>query len=302
MIARPGPVAWVLNLDADLELAAGKAYAPSRAVLAAMDAPRARLAELLLGEGDVLLGEGDVLATAAPETPGRIAGAKPATMGRAFCPTPRALARMARAGVTPEPHPSFEVLRAVNGRAFSAGLGQTLPGASFLTRVDDALAVLAGPPPVGRQWRAKRAFGMAGRGQRPIAAGAASEADVAFLRASIEREGGLQIEPEVEIVRELAVHGLVAEDGRLRLGRLVLQECDAAGQWLASRAAGEESPALQAEAERVGRALHGAGYFGPFGIDAFEYRSGEGEVRLNLRSEINARYSMGFPASGLGPT
>jgi hypothetical protein len=53
------------------------------------------------------------------------------------------------------------------------------------------------------------------------------------------------------------------------------------------------------EVERVATALHAAAYFGPFGIDAYEYRVGV-ELRLNPRSEINARYSMGFAASGLG--
>ena len=49
----------------------------------------------------------------------------------------------------------------------------------------------------------------------------------------------------------------------------------------------------------LGEALAGAGYFGPFGIDAYRYRDRAGALRLQPRSEINARYSMGF-AVGLG--
>ena len=276
-------IVWVLNLDADLELAVGKGYAPSRGVLAAMEPHRARLAATLVREGERVLAPGE-----------RISGAS----GRAFCPTPRAVARMRGAGLEPEPHPSFEVLRRVNGRAFSAELGQTLEGARFVTAVDDALRVLASAPPIGRQWRAKRAFGMAGRGQRPIAPGAVSDADLAYLRASIEREGGIQLEPEVEIARELAMHAMLAADGGLRVGRLVEQRCDPTGQWLESRALEDRHEALAVEMEHVGGALHAAGYFGPFGIDAFEYVAGD-DVLLNVRSEINARYSMGFAASGL---
>jgi hypothetical protein len=159
--------------------------------------------------------------------------------------------------------------------------------------------MLANPPPIGKQWRAKRAHVMAGRGQRPIAPGLATDADRAYLRASIERDGGVQIEPEVDIVRELAMHGMLAPDGALRVGRLLEQRCDATGQWLESRALEEDLPGLRAEVERVAAALHAAGYFGPFGVDAYEYRVGD-EIRLNPRSEINARYSMGFAASGLG--
>ena len=57
-------------------------------------------------------------------------------------------------------------------------------------------------------------------------------------------------------------------------------------------------PALLAEAHRVAEALFAADYFGPFGVDAYFYRD-RGDIRLQPRSEINARYSMGFAASGL---
>ena len=44
-------------------------------------------------------------------------------------------------------------------------------------------------------------------------------------------------------------------------------------------------------------ALRGEGYFGPFGVDAYSYRDAAGALRLQSRSEINARYTMGFPRS-----
>ena len=132
---------------------------------------------------------------------------------------------------------------------------------------------------------------MAGRGQRPL--DGITPGDEAFF-ASALAEGGLQLEPNVAIVRELGQHGLLAADGRLALGVPVAQTCDALGQWLASAASPyeEHGPALADEARRVASALHTAGYFGPFGVDAFVYDEGA----LNPRSEINARYSMGFAA------
>ncbi|MCW5815306.1 MAG: hypothetical protein KIT84_30045 [Labilithrix sp.] len=293
-------VAWVLNLDADLELAAGKEYAPSKGVLGAMAQHVAKLARSLVGPDDVVLA-GDT---------SRLGVGAAALRGRAFCPTPRAIALMRRHGVEPEVHPAFEVLRRVNGRGFCAELGQTLAGAVFVVSVEEAARTVAALPPIGRQWRAKRAYGMAGRGQRPIAPGALSGADRRFIAASIERDGGLQIEPEVAIVRELTVHGMLAADGTLRLGRVVEQRCDASGQWRESAPLDAEGPEdilvpslgdlgdLGDEARRVASALHAAGYFGPFGVDAFEHRDGD-RIVLNPRSEINARYSMGFPASGL---
>ena len=51
---------------------------------------------------------------------------------------------------------------------------------------------------------------------------------------------------------------------------------------------------LASEAKRVGEALAAAGYFGPFGVDAYSYRGPLNAIHLQPRSEINARYSMGF--------
>jgi hypothetical protein len=266
-------LAWVLNLDADLELAEDKPYTPTANVFRAVEEslPRART---LLDPADVLIED--------PRARGRI--------GRAFCPTRRAVAALIAGGAVPEPHPSHEILRRVNDRGFCASLGQTLGGV-FVRSLDDALRVLECTPPFGDGWRVKRAFGMAGRGQWKIPAGGPrTAADHAFLRAAAE---GLQIEPNVPIDRELALHGIVSERGDLRLGRLVEQVCDARGRWQSSHLARDEVPEIGAEAIRVAEALHRAGYFGPFGIDAFLYRTATG-LQLQPRSEINARYAMGF--------
>ena len=50
-----------------------------------------------------------------------------------------------------------------------------------------------------------------------------------------------------------------------------------------------EQRALFDRAEATARALFEAGYFGPFGIDAYRYRDG-----FCAQSELNARYTMGF--------
>lgn len=286
MAARTARSAWVLNLDADLELAVEAGYTPSRAVRAAMAPHVERLAATLLGPDDALVDE------ASPS--GALAG----FVGRAFCPTPRAIAMLVRAGARPLPHPPVTVLRAVNSRAFCMALGPTLPGARFVRDLEAAFTTLDALPTIARAWRVKRAFGMAGRGQRRIAPGLVSESDRAFLRSAIASEGGVTIEPDVAIVRELGIHGLLSEDGALRLGRLVSQTCDAHGQWLRTALAEDADAnvrdAITREAKQVARALHAAGYWGPFGIDAFLYRDIDGAVRLQPRSEINARYSMGI--------
>ena len=279
-------VAWVLNLDADLELAHGPGYTPSASVARATAAFAERLGALVT--------DGDVVVDATSRE-----GSARGLVGRAFCPTPRAIATLVRAGAEPEEHPSFEVLRRVATRAFSAALGATMPKSAFVARLDEARATLAGDPSPGTGWRIKRAFGMAGRGHRVVNT-APRDADVPFLASWIE-EGGVQIEPNVRVVREYALHGRVA-GGAVRLGALTEQRTDATGAWtateLARDAPDEIARAVRDEADRAGRALAGAGYFGPFGVDAFTYEDA-GRVVLRARSEVNARYTMGF-AVGFG--
>jgi hypothetical protein len=279
--------AWVLNLDADLELAARQAYQPKRSVREAMRPWSALLAASLLGPEDVVVDESSALL------------ASRGLVGRAFCPTPSAVATLVRAGAELEPHPPVEVLRLVNARAFASSLGQTLPGAAFVTHLAAARAKLAEAPPVGEGWRVKRNFGMTGRGQR-VVLGVATEPDVAFVRASLD-EGGVQIEPNVAIEAEYALHGLLAESGAFELGAPVRQRCDARGAWIATEPLGDPSAGerelvtrLAAEAAHVASALATARYFGPFGVDAYTYRGESGSLELQVRSEINARYSMGF--------
>jgi hypothetical protein len=286
--------AWVLNLDADLELGAGARYEPSKSVRRAMDAPVRRLAGSLLGPRDVLVDEA---------SPVGVAGGLP---GRAFCPTPRALAILRRAGAEPEPHPAVDILRRVNSRAFASALGATMPDAAFVTELDAARALLATSPGTGNGWRVKHAFGVAGRNQRVVLSAAMDDRSLAFLRRGLAA-GGVQIEPNVAIEAEYAVHGLVARDRALRLGAVVRQRCDARGAWRASEpiaggrgVAGDVVDRLVEESRRVAGALAAAGYFGPFGVDAFTYRDRGGALCLQPRSEINARYSMGF-AVGFGP-
>ncbi|MGZ3477429.1 MAG: hypothetical protein ACXWUG_28665 [Polyangiales bacterium] len=259
-------VAWVLNLDADLELGGGPGYAPTKSVVAAMHVHAARLAETLLEPGDVWIETADARGM----------------IGRAFCPTPRAIAALERAGAIPEPHPPIDVLRRVNARSFCVS---GLPGARFVHERAEALEILAQKPPIGEHWRVKRNFGMAGRGQRVIR----GASDLSFVTDD------LQIEPNVTIEAEYAIHGFIGTE--LVLGRLVRQRCDATGTWISSELAHDEAveARMHDEALAVATLLREAGYFGPFNVDAYAYSGG-----FNPRSEINARYSMAFPVGFQG--
>ena len=286
--------AWLLNFDAEDELAAPTGYTPKRAVAARFAALTARVVALL-GPGDVVLGEG-----------------VPASglLGRAWCPTPRAVRAWTSAGVVAPQTPPLSVLQRVNHRRFAAELGQTLPDSRFVHAMDELESVLAGPSPTG-QFLLKRPFGFAGRGRRKVRSGGVEAAARSWVEASFagrsgERDGaGLQVEPWVEIEREHGLHGFLSRAGALTLGEATTQTLDEAGAWIATERAPRgalepaERDALFASAEAAARALQLAGYFGPFGVDAFRWRDARGERCFQPRSEINARYSMGW-AIGMG--
>jgi hypothetical protein len=297
-MARTRTSAWFLNFDADEELASPAGYTPRRAVIERF----AGLAEEVRG----LLRPGDVVVPEAAAQGGFRVGGD--VVGRAFCPTPRALKALAKVGAIATPAPPIEVLRAVNHRSFSARLGQTLPGARFVRSIEELEEVIAGPSPTGK-FLAKRPFGFAGRGRRVVQAiregrrALAEDPARSFLEASLRAGEGLQVEPLVERAGDFGLHGFVARSGKVSFGAVTRQICDATGAWKGSERAGdlseEELRALEAEAEMAAQALRAAGYFGPFGIDAFRWIDESGRARWNPRCEINARYSMGWPV-GMG--
>lgn len=292
------PRAWVLNLDAEHELEARRAYAPTRHLRAIVRRERARLLGTLLGPEDVLIDP-----DAALEEQGGIARG---LAGCAWSPTPRARAALQRAGAALAPAPPLEVLRAVNARPFAVAVREPLARASFEKQVapelETLLAALAQPAPLG--WLVRRTFGAAGRGRRRIAAGRPSAAERAWIEASL-RLGPLSIEPWVEITCEHTRSAWVHADGRVVISAPCFQSTDAHGAWTstARAAAGELARADDAELEAAvaatGAALAAHGYFGPFGIDAFRHRALDGSARtqLNPLSEINARFTMDWASA-----
>lgn len=289
---------WFLNFDADDELSRPAGYRTPRAVLARFAELSLRV-EGLVPEGDHVLAEWQDPATSAVARP---ADRAEIVEGHAFCPTPRAIAALRREGATPVRAPSLDVLRRVNHRAFCANLGQTLPDAQFVRTAGELEAALSrrrGP------WILKRAFGYAGKGRALLRGGALEDWAVAFARASLESGEGLQVEPWVDRRLDVGLHGFLSQGGELTLGDPTRVTVDARGTWQKSEILRSDhlSPsdraALLREAQTVAAALMEAGYFGPFGIDAYTYADEHGVMHFNPRSEINARYSMGW-AIGMG--
>ena len=268
-------VAWLLNLEADLELQR-PTYQPSPAVERRLGTLRSQVLELVR--------PGDVVVEPGVRADGRA--------GVSWCPTPQALARLRRAGAEPIPSPGFEVLQRVNHRRFCADLGQTLPGGRWCTSLGEVEGQLESGVATTGVWLLKRPFSFSGSARRRVtlSRGGLDDDLRRWVTASL-REDGLQVEPWMRRSLDVVLHGWVGTE--VRLGAICTQVCDARGAWqttrLGAELSSEEARALGVEAERAARALEEAGYWGPFAVDGFRYEGG-----FCSRVEINARYTMGW--------
>jgi hypothetical protein len=277
-------IAWVLNLEADLELADPDGFAPSP-----------RLLELAIQQGRKFL------AIAGENT----AGARHVALERtdaydvclSWCPTPRARGAAAARGTRLPDAPPIDVLREVNHRSFAAALGIELPGAGFARSMPELDAMLSGSS-AGDGWLLKRPLGFSGRGRKRVS-GPVLDGDRRWAKASMEQYGiGLAVEPFVAIEAEFALHGWLGRDKTCLRGEPSRLVCATDGAWLTTRTDGvrlasAEARALHAAFELAAEALLHADYFGPFAIDAFRWRDARG-AHFHPLGEINARYTMGW--------
>jgi hypothetical protein len=289
-------VAWVFNLDAEDELARGGPHTPTNVI-------RTRV-ESLLPVLRRLMRPGDEVLWPDVGQPVR------ARIGRPWCPTNWANERIRRAGLTVPNAPSVEVLRRVNHRSFAHDLGQALPGARFVQDERELVEALSdsralAEASVERNWLMKRPLGYAGRGRRKIASATFSPTDRAWIEAALRGGDGLQVEPLVAREFDCGIHGFLEARGALHLGAPTAQHIDDSGAWISTELASEaaltvaDRDALEQAAQATAEALTRAGYFGPFGLDAFRWRAPDGTSWFQPRCEINARYSMGW-AVGMG--
>ena len=283
MEANAPRIAWLLNLDADRELQDPARYRPLE--LSSLPADwRTTMADLVAPD-DLVLPSPDA-------RPGEC-------VVQCFCPTPSALAQIVASGFAAPPATPLSILRKVNDRAFSAKLGQCLAGARFVRDMNALEQQLAHASPTGR-YVIKRAFSFAGREQRRVQDGLLDPSTRGFCERSFARGEGLQIEPWVERLGDFSRHGYLSRTGELAIGPTREQRCDRFGRFLGvhtgpAAVTEAEAEIFAAELQRTAAALTLAGYFGPFGIDGFRYRTSDGWTVLNPRCEINARFTMGFP-------
>ena len=278
---------FVANLDAELELL-DSGYERSSHMRASIRG-RLEILRSALGVGANLVLDADD------------AQSKDLRGGRGECwsPTPGALAVLDACGVPRPAAPGIEVLRAVNHRGFAFEIGPPLPGSAFVRGLPACANVfaLAGEGPL----LLKRALGFAGRMRKVVVPSRIDRSERTWIEASLTGPGGgLLIEPLVAVEMDVSLHGRVDPDGSLVRGRPIAFTNDPGGGFVAARHAGAgdltsaEGDALRHSFDRCATALRAAGYFGPFGIDAFRWCDRAGAQHFHPLGEINARYTMAW--------
>ncbi|HEX2733056.1 MAG TPA: hypothetical protein VHM70_15710 [Polyangiaceae bacterium] len=273
--------AWYVNLDAELELASQGPY-QSRRAIAGQIAERRELLQMLTRDEPLLY-------------PGQPFRAHDFDVVLPWCPTPCALEWLSQMSARTPQAPSVDVLRTVNRRTFLFSLGIGLAGRRWLSPGDDP-AWLASPPDGVEYWRLKREFGFAAKGQRVFRCPGSAD-DWRWVHDSL-RKGGVLCEPNVQIVEEYSAHGYIDRDSEI-LGQTCRQVCDDRGRVLRVEPLLEDSRLLSGIQRDLAAALRGAGYFGPFGFDAFSFACQNG-LEMNLLSDVNARFTLGWSVGMAG--
>jgi len=270
---------WVLNPGAEREVLAGKS-APDQRTVAQMRERSSLFDDLCAGEPRAWLAD---------------LGRERRYDGRAllWCPTPAAVEACAAAGLVPQPAPRLDVLERVLSKAFlsTALEGRTPPHHQVVHSVDEYRVLRS---KVSVPLRAKPLDGYAGKGQRTLHA-LSKGGDELWILQRVQ-SGGFVVEAELEPVGEFSVHGVVTGEAAL-IGQPCRIHTDDARAPLTAPTACPDLPRAE-EIRELGlaasRALAGAFYRGPFGLDLIETREGL------YATDLNARFTLGFSA-GLGP-
>lgn len=299
------------NLVGEEELSRTRRRTPSRETLQTVSG----LATLLR----VFAREGDRLWTPAPVDPERVLPVpglpipilengppNPSEEVLAWCETSQAaslreLAREPIDGPLHErlwnlPAASPEVVAKVHHRAFhlrvAEELGCALPGARMVDSIAD-LDEVSCPA-----WVVKAPLSASGRSRYIERNGPALSSPKA--RRTVERlfeaHGPLLFEPWMDRTADFGCSALLAPE--LRIVGFHRQRVDIKGQFAGIELPAEVPERMKEIVEGVAAALRREGYVGPFGIDAWEYRSPDG-IAFNPLGEINARMTFGLVAWAL---
>lgn len=210
------------------------------------------------------------------------------------------------------PAPRPEAAAAANDRAFCLAaareLGLSLPGSRMIASLRELDSLPAPAAWVPAAWVVKAPFSAAGRSRFVHRGGPLAARARRTVERLLRRHGSLLFEPWMERTDDFGCAALVtAEETRIvGFHRLLV---DRRGQFrgLVLRASFDgffgltrsEAGSLEATVDAVAARLRRAGYAGPFGIDCWRYRRGDGAVVFHPLGEINARMTFGLVGRAL---
>jgi len=118
-----------------------------------------------------------------------------------------------------------------------------------------------------------------------------------WLARQLQSSGVLVFEPWLNAIREAGLLYEIPRDSSPQLIGVAELLTDSGGTYLGSRF-GHPSDALGFEAAvemglRISRRLQETGYFGPLGIDVMEYVTVQGDKKIRMLQDLNARLTMG---------
>lgn len=184
-------------------------------------------------------------------------------------------------------------------------LGCALPGAALLTSAVELEEHLENAD--AGAWVVKAPFSAAGR-SRHVVHGEPTATDRSRIERLFAAHRKLLFEPWLDRTDDFGIAGAITADGvrpiafhrsfTANRGVFVGADLRAAFAGIHDLDAGERRR-LEEVFDSVARALAGAGYRGPFGIDCWRYRQPSGEPAFHPLGEINARMTFGMVARAL---
>ena len=191
--------------------------------------------------------------------------------------------------------PRSEIIRRVADRRFVLDR-RAMIGARVIESIDQLQL-----EPLPASWIAKAPITAAGR-DRVRRRGPPDDATRARLARLLARHGALIVEPWLDRIEDFGQCARVDARGAIDLlppHRLLVDDGGGFAGIAITNAPplpDDELAQLRAAAIGCGRALHDAGYAGPFAIDAFAYRDEHGRRRFHALCELNPRLTFGFVA------
>jgi hypothetical protein len=205
------------------------------------------------------------------------------------------------------PAPPIGVVRKMNTREFRFELEHDwrvgLPGAALVNSLDELPDLLQVRRGAETGWLLKANFGMSGREAVRGRGTSLDEKTRNWAARRLARGGPIVFEPFVERVAESGIQIEITRDQAPHLAGVTPLLVDRSGTYRGSRfgCPAREIEAWQPAVEtglRAARLLQHAGYFGPLGIDAMQYRDEKGRLHMRPLQDVNARYTMGRLALG----